>query len=141
MELGELDEKPDRTSQILTYNQILLTADLRLSSAWSNGADQQHEEPYSRLQGEPIDPYAPCPSSSPHQTLGLAPWLALIISLQLRRSSQLFQGRIIIKERKRNSRRWAYITGLAVLGLGPHSHSKPRIGIVTSAVALRATPR
>lgn len=47
---------------------------------------------------------------------------------------------VIIKERKRNSRRWAYITGLAVLGLAPHSHSKPRIGIVTSAVALCATP-
>lgn len=68
LEQGKLDKKPDRTSQVLAYDQVLLTTDLPWVQSRVMDDMGSNQEPYSRLQGEPTGPYAPCPGSSPHQT-------------------------------------------------------------------------
>lgn len=68
LEQRELDKKPNRTSQVLAYDQVLLTADLPWVQSRVMDDMGSSQEPYSRLQGEPTGPYALCPGNNPRQT-------------------------------------------------------------------------
>lgn len=63
LENGELDEKPDWTSQILAYDKILFTSNLHDRSARKSHGRcvAAGLQPYSRLRGESAGPSALCP--------------------------------------------------------------------------------